>query len=527
MSEGKLNSGRARSLGRGIALAALAIAVGNIASRLLGLVRDSTIAFYFGRGAAVDAYTAAWQVPNTVYDFLINGAISAALVPVFSAYAESDEDEFWKVGSGIINLAMLVLLLITGLMLWQTPGVINLLVQQSQVELREETIALTRLMLPAVPLMGLSGLITALLYARQRFLFPAFVTAVFNLGIIMGAMLFHQRFDVRSLAIGVLIGALAQVMLQLPGLRGMRYHFSLGLKHPGTRRVLTLYAPVALGMGFSVVGIVIDRWLASGFESALSTMRYATTLIQFPLGLVATAVSTAVLPTLSRQETAADEEGFRRTLGMGIKVVLLLIIPACVGLMMLAQPIVALLFERGQFSAQDSAATALALLCYLPGLPAAAIDQMLLFAFYARKNTLVPNLVQGAAILIYLLTVLPLIYLSDLGYLSLVLGNSAQWIGHMLLLLFLARRFVTFGGLRIGEALLKTLAASALMAAAIWGLLALTSGSAWLGLPLVQIVLAGSLGAALYFACCLLLKVESLSFFVNALMRRIGRRTEA
>ncbi len=502
---------------RGVAAAALLIAVGNIASRLLGLVREPIIAFFFGRGVAVDAFQIAWTVPSTVYDMLIAGAVSAALVPVFSEYAEGDRDEFWLVVSGVLTIALAALTALTALAIWQAPLLVAALTRPEQGELRAMATPLVRLLMPAVLLMGISGLATAVLHAQRRFLLPAFTMVTFNAGMILGIVLLHERMGVNSLAAGALIGALGQVALQLPGLRGARVRPGLRRGHPAVRRIMRLYGPVALGIGFSIGGTMIDRWLASGYEAALGTMRYATTLIQFPLGLVASAVALAVLPTLSRQSAAADEASFRATLAMGLKVVLLLILPATAGLLALSGPLTELLFERGAFTAQDTAATALALLFYLPGLPAAAIDQVLIFAFYARKNTLTPNLIQGAAIGCYLLTALPLLWLTRLGFLALVLGNSAQWIGHALITYMLLARAVSLRGLHLGEATAKGLVASALMAATVFAIVTLGAG-----LPtLLRVVLAGGVGATLYLGLCAALRVEALGFFLGAVRARL------
>jgi putative peptidoglycan lipid II flippase len=502
--------------------------VGNIASRFLGLGRESTIAFFFGRGPAVEAFAAAWTIPVTVYDLLVNGAISAALIPVFSEHAEGDQREFWRIVSSVANITLLLLAAVIALFVWQAPLLVNVLIQDSRPDLIPMTTTLVQLLLPAVLLMGLSGLMTAVLYARRDFLLPAFAPVVFNLGIILGVVFFHQQFAINSLAAGVFFGALGQVALQAPGLRGLRYRLKLDMRHPAVQRILWLYAPVALGLSFSIIGMLIDRWLASGFQSALDTMRYATTLIQFPLGVVAAAISLAVLPTLSRQDASADVEAFRRTLGMGLKVVLLLVLPATAGLAALSTPITALIFERGAFSAQDTAITATALLFYLPSLPAAAIDQILIFAFYARKNTLTPNLVQGAAILIYLLAALPLIFFSQLGFLSLVIGNSAQWIGHALIMLWLLRRGVSLHGLRLGEAAAKALLASTIMALVVYGIAhfwlpALVEPGSLLSSPLLTILIAGIPGGLLYIGLSIVLRVEALDFFVAALRRRLGR----
>ncbi len=504
-----------------IATAALLIALGNIASRLLGLVRMSTIAALFGRGQDVAAYNAAWTVPRTLYDMLINGAVSAALVPVLSEYAEGDQDEFWRLVSSVFSLVLLLLCVLVALLVWQAPLAASLLVQPSRPELRAQTAYLMQLLLPGVLFMGLSALMTAVLFARRRFLLPAFAGATFNAGIILGAVLLHQRMGIHSLAVGTLIGGIGQVALQAVGLRDMPYRFMLKPWHPALRRIALLYAPVALGILFSVIGTFIDRRLASGYLTALPTMEYATTLIQFPLGLIATAVSLAVLPTLSRQSATADEEAFRQTLAMGLKVVLLLVIPATIGLAALAGPITALLFERGLFNAQDTAATARALLFYLPGLPAAALDQVLIFAFYARQNTLVPNLVQGVAIIIYLVTVFGLFrVLPELGFLNLVLGNSAQWIGHALLIGWLLHRSVPLHGLRLGETLGKVVLASSAMGLAIIAVTRLLS----MGTTPVVILLAGGCGILIYIGSCILLRVEAFQFFLTALAQRFKRK---
>ncbi len=504
---------------RSLLSAALLIALGSIASRLVGFIREPIIAAYFGRGIEVDAFQIAWTVPSTIYDMLIAGAVSAALVPVFSEYAEGEQDEFWRVVSGVLSVAMAALTAVVALAIMLAPWLVAALTRPDQLVLRALATPLLRLLLPAVLLMGLSGLVTAVLHAQRRFLLPAFTMVVFNLGMVLGIVLLQGRLGINSLAAGALIGALAQVALQLPGLRGAQLRPTFGQGHPAVGRIMRLYAPVALGIAFSIIGTLIDRWLASGYPSALSTMRYATTLIQLPLGLVASAVSLAVLPTLSRQSATADETAFRVTLAMGLKVVLLLILPATLGLAALARPITALIFERNAFTPADTAATALALLLYLPGLPAAAIDQVLIFAFYARKNTLTPNLIQGAAIGCYLLVALPLLAWSGIGFLALVLGNSAQWLGHALITYALLTRVVPLGGLRLGEATLKGLLAASLMAVAVWAI-TLVAGT-WP--PLLLVLLAGGTGALLYLGLGSILRLEALGYFVSALRARVGR----
>jgi len=520
------NVGSTRSSARAIALAALLIAAGNIASRLLGLGRVTVIALFFGRSAGVDAYAAAWTVPNTIYDVLIAGAVSAVFVPVLSEYAEGDRREFERIVSGVVTCVLLLLLALIALLAWQAPLVARVLIQSSRPEVYAQTVLLIRLLLPAVLLMGLAGMATATLHAQRKFLLPASIGALFNAGVILGAALFHERLHVASLAAGAAIGALGQVAIQGLGLRELRYRPMLNLRHPVMGRIARLYAPVALGIVFLIAGTIVDRRLASGFPAALATMQYATTLIQFPLGLIAAAIALAVLPTLSRQSAAADDAAFQQTLAMGLKVVLLLVTPATVGLAMLAGPITAVLFERGAFGAADTIATAEALWCYLPGLPAIAVAQLLIFAFYARKNTLIPSLAQGAAIGFYLLTALALLWSTRLGFLGLVLANSAQWLGHTLLLALLLRRELPLGGIRLGEALGKTALAGAAMAIVTMTLAGLLApATAGRGSALVSIAVAGGLGAICYLGLCMALRVEALEFFVRALKARFRTRT--
>src|SRR5689334_50019 len=226
-----------KSPARSIALAALLIAAGNIASRLLGLGRVTAIALFFGRGAGVDAYAAAWTVPNTIYDVLIAGAVSAVFVPVFSEYAEGDPREFGRIVSGVVTCVLLLLLALLAMLAWQAPLLARLLVQSARPDVYAQTVLLVRLLLPAVLLMGLAGLATAALHARRKFVLPACTGAVFNAGVILGAVLFHGQLHVASLAIGASIGALGQLAIQVLGLRGLRYRPILNLRHPVMRRM--------------------------------------------------------------------------------------------------------------------------------------------------------------------------------------------------------------------------------------------------------------------------------------------------
>jgi putative peptidoglycan lipid II flippase len=496
-----------------IARAALIMAVGRMLGRILGLMRVSVIASIFGRSLDVDVYVAAWTIPNTIYDLLINGAVSAALVPVLSEYADGETHAFSHLVSTIVNLVLITLAVLVILLTWQAPLVVRLIVQPSHAELYFQTVYLMRLFLPVTFLLCLSGLTIAILYARGNFVLPAIAGAIFNAGIVLGVLLLHESLGITSIPIGVAIGGLAQLAVQLPGLRGLRYQPLLNLRHPAVRQILWLYAPLALGLGFSVIGLLIDRRLASGFTSALATMQYAATLLQFPLGLVSTPIALAILPTLARQSAKADDTAFRETLGMALKIVLLLILPITVGVAVLSQPITVLILQYGAFVERDTRATAEAMLYYAPGLPAAAIGQVLLFACYSRKETLIPNLLQGLTILLYLLTVVPLLWLTNLGFHALIVGNSVQMIGYSVLLWWLLqRRGVSFRGLGLREAILKGGLANVVMAGMVYSLSTVLQSNFVVSTFVVLIVAVGG-GGLLYIGLCIALRMEALQVF--------------
>jgi putative peptidoglycan lipid II flippase len=509
-----------------VARSAGIIAFGNVTSRLLGLVRDQITASLFGRSGGTDAFFVASNISQVFYDLLINGAVSSALVPVFSGYAgEKQWARFWRLASLVINLAITVLAVVVLVLIAGAPLVVRITGSGFTPDIQALATSLTRVTTFAILFLGTSAVLTAMLYALQDFVFPAFCSALFNGCIIVVSILFHGRLGVGSLALGMLIGALAQVIFQLPPLlrRHAQYTLALDVHDPDLRRILLLYAPVAAGFVVSGVQVIIDRNLASHTAlGSISAMQYATRLIQFPLGLIPTAIAGASLPLLARR--AADPAAFRETLATGLRLISFLILPAATGLAVLAQPIIAALFQHGAFVAHDTELTSLALLLYLPGLPAAAIDQMLIFSFYARKDTLTPVLVGVAATGVYLLVALSLI--GRLGMAGLVIANSAQWIAHAAIMLWLLRR--TMGGwgeLHWGRTLGGTALACALMAAAMFGLLGivhtLLAGDSFTS-NAAAVLVAGAGGVLVFGGMVLFLRMEEAQMLLGSLRR--GRR---
>jgi putative peptidoglycan lipid II flippase len=518
-------SRRTTTAQRGIAQAAGIIAAGNIASRILGLVREQIIAYFFGASGLVSAFGVAAIVPKMIYEMLIGGMLSAALVPVFSQVEELEgRPALWALFSRIASLAAVVLATIVLLLEVFAPQVAWLLGGGFEPEIQAALATMLRIIAPAMLFFGISGVVTGLLYTLKRFTYPAFGAAAFNLGIIITAPLLAGRLDAFSLAIGVVLGSVLQLLIQAPDLKDVRLRFRIELSDPALRRILRLYLPIALGLLISNIQVAIDRRLASATgASSIAWMDRATTLVQMPHGLVAVAISLAVLPTLSRLSAVGDWEHFRRTLGVGLRLVLVLVVPATLGLLVLAQPIIALLFQHGKFTPDDTYWTAWALRLYLTGLIFAAVDWPLNYAFYARQNTVTPALVGVLSVGVYLAVALALV--GPLGFLGLVLADSAKHFCHATVMLILTWR--QLGGMsdqQLGQTTLKALLASGAMVGAMaLTLLGATQllGTSGLVAGLLTVGIAAGMGFLVYAILITALRVEEASLLRELVWRRL------
>ena len=517
----------------GIARAAVIIAIGNFSSRVLGLMRETVKANLFGATGMVSALEAATVIPTSVYNLLIGGVISSVLVPVFSEYTpKGRREDLWYLVSSLMTLVTVILVGLVLLSQLMAPWVIKLPSGGLSEEFLLVGARLLRVSMPAVIFMTLSGILSGLLYALNRFTLPAFMAVAVNACVVIAALLFGRRWGVMSMAVGQLVGAVAQVLLQLFGLRDARLRLIFDWRHPGLRRIVKLYIPLMLSLVVGEIVAILSYNLASHTgEQGVAWMRYAAQLIQLPLGLVATAISFAILPTLSQQAHAGGRQGslserwapFLSTLAQGIKLVLLLIIPATVGMFVLANPLVGLVFEHGDFGAYDTVHTAQALRFALLGLIFAAIDWPLNFAFYAQQDTLTPALVGVAAVGVYVLAALVPTFFRPLTLNGLILASSIQWASHALIMLWLlSRRLGGLQGHKLLRSLFKAGIASAVMGAVTW----LTSEMLVRSLPsghlITELVVVGgaaAIGFVVYVALLALLRADG-GGIVRSLKRR-------
>ncbi|WP_162909243.1 murein biosynthesis integral membrane protein MurJ [Aggregatilinea lenta] len=515
----------------GMVRATTVIALGNITSRVLGLVRETIISALFGAGAAVDALNLALVVPRGLYDLLIGGHVNSALVPVLSEYAQrKDRDELWRLVNILLGLVVISLSVLVLALELLAPVVIRVVASDKTApEVIDEATRLLRVTAPALMALSLFAVLSGVLYALRRFTWPAFASTVFNGTIVVTTLALAGRLDITAAAVGWLVGAVVQMLLQAPGLRDARLRISVrgALSHPGVRRIGVLYVPV---MATLALDVLVNRPFSYNLatrtgEGSLAYMNWATTLIQFPQGLVAIAISSAILPTLSRQAavigTGARQQ-FRNTLGQGLRLAIVLIIPAAVGLFVLAGPVVGLIFQHGKFLAGDTTTTALALRLYLLGLPFAAVDLLLVYAFYAQQDTLTPALIGLVSLGAYM--VVAIVLLPWYSFFALMIADSVKHLIHSAISArLLWHKLDGYGRQHLLRTVVRASFAAAIMGGAALaislGLEQFLPGSV-IGFALT-VGVAGGAGLVIYSLLASRLGLEEWSF-VRGLLRRFG-----
>ena len=367
-------------------------------SRLLGFVRDFVIARIFGAGIATDAFFVAFRLPNLLRRLFAEGAFSQAFVPVLSEYRNRrSEAETRLLVDHVASLLFLAVLAVTVVGIVSTPVLIYLTAPgfAASADKFALTVELTRITFPYILFMSLVALAAGILNTWSRFALPAFTPVLLNLSFIAMALFAAPWFDppVLALAWAVFIGGALQLAIQLPALAriGMLPRFAPSFSDPAVRRILKLMAPAVLGVSVAQISLLINTVFASFLESgSVSWLYYADRLMEFPAGLLGAALGTILLPSLSRSHANANAEEFSRLLDWGLRLTLLLTLPAALSLALLAVPLLATLFLHGAFTAHDVLQTRSALVAYSVGLIGLILVKVLAPGFYARQNIRTP-----------------------------------------------------------------------------------------------------------------------------------------
>jgi putative peptidoglycan lipid II flippase len=496
-----------------VARSAGIVSIAVMFSRVFGLIRETIFARYFGAGFLYDAFIVGFRIPNLLRDLFAEGALSAAFVKVFTDYQiKNSEKEAWRLASLIFNGLAVVLsvICIGGVLL--SPLIVKLITYNYlgdpnhyyPPEKAALATTLMQIMFPFILLVALAALAMGVLNTKGRFGIPASASTAFNIvSIVFGlAVAFWlsggvwerstDKFTVPSdaaqwaiigMSIGTLLGGAAQLVIQVPSLFKVGFRFSLGLSFtdPGVRRVMRLMAPAIIGTGAIQVKVLVDTIVASGIEGGASWLSYAFRLMQFPIGVFGVAIGTAAIPTLSRLASEDNIAKFRSTLSDAIKLVFLLAIPSACGLIVLGEPIIGLIYQRGEFSAFDTNMTAWALTAYSIGLAGYAAIKVLSPAFYALDDARTPMYISLVSILVHVPASFGMMQLlsrvgvsperpNGFGHAGVALATSiVALVNFFALAIFMRRRIERLDGREIASSFIRIVTASAAMSAVAYG----------------------------------------------------------
>jgi len=433
-----------------LARAAALVIGAYVLSRVLGLGREIIIGREFGTTRELDAYLAAFRIPDLIFQLIAGGALGSAFIPTFTTYlARGREQGAWRLASSIMNLVLVVLSACAVLAAVLAPRVVRAMTPGFSAEEQALTVQLMRVMLVSPVVFGLSGVVMGILNSYQHFLVPALAPAVYNLCIIGGAALLAPSMGVFGLAAGVVAGAFMHLVIQIPQLvrQGASYRPTIDLSHPGVREVGRLMLPRVLGLATVQINFLVNTFLASSLiAGSLAALNYAWMLMLLPQGIFAMGIATAAFPTFSDLAAKGRREELRSTLSETLRLVLFLSIPSAVALIILREPLVRWLLERGRFDPSSTQAVAWALQFYALGLVAHSALEILTRGFYSLHDTRTPVAIGVGAMMLNIMLSLALI--QPLRHGGLALANSLATIVEAVLLLLILRG--RLGGLENG-----------------------------------------------------------------------------
>jgi putative peptidoglycan lipid II flippase len=512
-----------------VASAAFVIAVAGVLSRVLGLLRDRILATQFGAGDTLDAYYAAFRVPDLIYNLLILGALSAAFIPVFTSLIAKDEnEEAWELVNIFLTTALLFLLFVSGILAVFAPWLMKVITPGFSAEKMQGVVTLTRIMFLSPIILGISGIFGGILNSFKRFLIYSLAPILYNLGIIFGAIFLVKPFGIAGLAWGVVIGAFFHMAVQYPNVKmvGLEYFPRLNFKNKNLRKVLTLMIPRTMGLAVTQINLLIVTIIASTLAAgSLAIFNFANNLQSFPLGIFAIPFALAVFPILSHHAAKDERDIFIQNFSKTFRQILFFIIPASILILVLRAQIVRIILGSGKFDWQDTIFTFQALGIFAVSLFAQSTIPLLARSFYALHNTRVPfftGLVSealnlGAA----------LILSRYFGILGLVWAFSLASIVNMFLLIFILRsKLNELDDKKIISVVLK-ISVSAL-AAGLVAQLAKYLISSFVNLDTFvgvfsQMAFAGFFGIAVYFFLSYLFKLEEFHYLKKLFSSRFFR----
>lgn len=483
-----------------------------LANKILAIGRQVVIAQAFGTGSEYDAFVAAFRLPDILFMLISGGALGTAFIPILSerlTRQPAEDPAGWQLTSGVLNTLLLVVIGISVVMvLFALPLVQWLVAPGFSPEAQRLTADLMRLTLISTIIFSVSSLVGAVLHTRQHFLLPAIAPLIYNLGIILGALFLAPGIGVSGLIWGAILGAMGHLGVQLPGLfrYGIRYQLILGWQDPELWRVGKLMGPRVLNIVVIQVNFVVMFNLASYLgEGSVSALDYGWDLMQMPQTIIGSAIGIVLFPTLSELAAEGDIAGLRQTMAQTLRIILALALPAMVGLIVLGRPIIQVMFERGEFGPDSTAAVYQSLQFWALALIAHSALEVVNRVFYAQKDTITPFLSSVVSMVINLGLALALYQSLRAG--GLALSNGVAVTVEVLIMLVIAhRRMAGIEARSIADTLARALLAAGAMGGAVLAFIHLAPTLS----PLFIAAGGGILGLAVFIGVGLLLGVEEL-----------------
>lgn len=503
-----------------IAAATMVMASATSLSRIAGLVRDIVVARLFGAGMMTDAFFMAFTIPNLLRRFFGEGSLTAAFVPIFSeVFHQRGEVEAQRLANRCVTLLLLIMLIVVSLGVFFSPWIVKGIGYGfGQVDGKLQlTDQLNQIMFPYIGLVSMLALLTGILNVRGHFFSPSLSPLFLNLAMIISALTLGQLFaqPIYALAVGVLMGGVVQLLMQFPVLCRYRIYFKLDFNlrgDPYLNKILLLMLPGIAGVAIYQINIIVTRLLASFLpEGSVSYLYYGQRLFEFPQGIFIVSLAQAALPMMSRQVAESDFAGLRQSLSFAMTLITLITLPAIVGLILCAQPIYSLFFLGGEFDLIALSNTALALICFAPGLLFVGYSRIAAQTFYALKDTRTPVLVSFWTLLVNL--VLGLVLMQFYGFMGLAIALTvASMFNAFMLLILLQRKVGSFFQKALCLPTLKVIPACLLMALVVSYILNSVNwqqSGLWLSKS-VALSAAVGVGAMIYLGCCYLFRVDEI-----------------
>lgn len=505
--------------------AAILLGSASFVSRLIGIIRDRVFAHTFGAGSSLDAYYAAFRIPDLVYNLVIVGALSAGFIPIFTSLVQKNKAEAWRVTNSIINILGLFLIIICAILFIFTPQLMPFLVPGFEAKELELTTALTRIMFLSPIILGFSSIVSGVLQSFKSFLIYSLTPIVYNLGIIVGAIFLVPIMGINGLAVGVVFGAILHLGVQLPTLfqHGFQYKGILLWKNKYVKVIGKLMIPRTLSLATTQLNLLVITIFASTLGAgSIAVFNFANNIQHFPIGIVGISFAIAAFPTLAQLASEDKKDKMTEQLSQSIRQIIFFIIPLTIIFLLLRAQIVRIILGSGEFDWPDTIRTANTLAFFSFSLFAQALIPLLVRAFFAMHDTWTPFLV---GLISSLVNIIAGLYLRNiLGISGLALAFSIAMIVQLILLwLVLRGRLGTLQESKMVTSIQKMAGSALLMAIVIQSVKSPISNMVdmtrlW-GI-FIQGTIAGTLGMVVYGTICYALKLEEMIGFKESLQRK-------